>query len=110
MQGSGEYTRRFGGGGDVLCGVDVAADVHVAPLSEVEDTAVAAARLRFVERLVREEEQLGGGLDVEAGERGGAGREGERHALPLDLEVEILDALADAVGEPQRLRAVGAVE
>src|SRR3954447_20184999 len=102
---SGEDPRRLRRGSRLLGGEDVPFHIHVAPLADVEETAVAAAALGLVEGLVGEEDQLGAGLDVEVGEGGDAGAQGGGGPLPLDLEAERLDRLPEALGDRQALLA-----
>src|SRR5258708_16698733 len=98
LAASGEEALCLDGRPGLLAGLDPSPGVEIAPLPQVEEAAVAAAALGLVEGLVGEQQELGRGLDVELGEAGDAGAQGELHLPALDPEVERLDA------GPQALR------
>src|SRR5436305_1200083 len=102
IPGSYEDPRRFVSGLDLVGHVESPLRVEIAPLADVQEGAVAAAALGLVEGLVGEAEELGGRLDVEVGEGGRAGAQGERHPLPLPFEGQRFDPPPHPLGHGER--------
>src|SRR5690349_5892616 len=84
--------------------------IQIPPLPQIHQTPVPSPPLGLVERLVREEDELGSGLDVEVGEAGDSGAQGQGDLLALVFEVELFDGAAEALGDREGVVSSGLLQ